>query len=104
MLSRREAIDALVREHPYFQVEERVVWGSPWRVYRQAAPSLRAVFEATGAFGERTFIVFEKDRWTYAEHFRTVAGLAQSWTGEGVGKGDRVAIAMRNYPEMIMSF
>jgi acyl-CoA synthetase (AMP-forming)/AMP-acid ligase II len=74
------------------------------RVYLSAPRSLRSLLESTASFGEREFLVYESERWTFAEHFRIVAGLAQRWAAQGIGKGDRVAIAMRNYPEWAMSF
>jgi long-chain acyl-CoA synthetase len=62
------------------------------------------VFEATTVFGDRDFLVYEAERWSYAEHGRIVAGLARRWHDQGVRKGDRIGIAMRNYPEWAMTF
>ncbi len=104
MLSRRDAIEKVVAEDPYFRLEEIEVRGVPWRVYANAAPSLRGVLESTATHGDREFLVYESERWTYAEHLELVAGLARRWQSLGVGKGDRVAIAMRNFPEWVMSF
>jgi long-chain acyl-CoA synthetase len=104
MLSRREASELLVRDDPYYALEEIEISGVPWRVYRNGLPSLRAVFKSTASFGDRQFLVYENERWTYAEHWRVVAGLAQKWQAHGIGKGDRVAIAMRNYPEWVITF
>ncbi len=94
----------MVTTDPRFQLDERVIRGIPWRVYRNAVPSLRAVFEATVLFGDRDFLVYESERWSYAEHGRIVTGLARRWHDEGVRKGDRIGIAMRNYPEWAMTF
>jgi long-chain acyl-CoA synthetase len=104
MLSRREASELLVRDDPYYALDEVEIGGLPWRVYRNALPSLRAVFESTASFGDREFLVYQNERWTYAEHWGVVAGLAQKWRANGIGKGDRVAIAMRNFPEWVMTF
>ena len=104
VLDRREAQDQVVSENPYFALESIEVRGIPWRVYRNAPGSMREVLEATAAFGDRPFLVYEDQRWSYAEHLRIVAGLARRWSSWGVTKGDRVAIAMRNYPEWVMSF
>lgn len=54
---------------------------------------------------DRTYLVYEDERYTYAEIGRQVRAVA--WylrTAHGVGSGDRVAIAMRNYPEWIVSY
>jgi long-chain acyl-CoA synthetase len=90
--------------NPYFELEERVIRGIPWRVYRNAVPSLRSVFEAAATFGDRDFLVYESERWSYADHGRVVAGLARRWHDQGVRKGDRIGIAMRNFPEWAMAF
>ena len=79
--------------------------GVPWRVYRNAIGSLRDVLVASLAFGDLDYLVYEQERWTYAEHGRVVAGLARHLADRfGVAKGDRVAIALRNYPEWAMAF
>jgi len=103
-LTREEAALLLVSQAPHFRLADVEVSGIPLRVYVNAPRSLRSLLESTTSFGEREFLVYEGERWTYAEHFRIVAGLAQRWAAHGIGKGDRVAIAMRNYPEWAMSF
>ena len=104
MLSRREAQEKVVAEDPYYALEDMDVRGVPWRVYRNTPGSMREVLEATQRFGDRAFLVYEDQRWSFVDHFRIVAGLAQQWRSWGIGRGDRVAIAMRNYPEWVMSF
>src|SRR5215471_10269802 len=104
MVTREEVAQSLVSQAPHFRLGEVNVSGIPMRVYLNAPRSLRSLLEATASFGDREFLVYDRERWTYAEHFRIVAGLAQRWAAHGIGKGDRVAIAMRNYPEWAMSF
>ena len=104
MLSRREALEKVVADDPYYALDSIEVRAIPWRVYRDTPASLRAVLESTGRFAERTFLVYEDQRWTYADHLRIVAGLTRRWQSWGIGQGDRIAIAMRNYPEWVMSF
>ena len=49
--------------------------------------------------------MFEDERLTFAEVRRTALALAAELSsGLGVRQGDRVAIAMRNYPEFVISF
>jgi long-chain acyl-CoA synthetase len=74
------------------------------RVYRNTPPSLRAILESSRVHGDADFIVYEDDRWTFDRHFATVAALARWLRSEGIGKGDRVALAMRNLPEWSVVF
>ncbi|HZR81658.1 MAG TPA: class I adenylate-forming enzyme family protein [Candidatus Binatia bacterium] len=88
-----------------FEMEERVIRGIPTRVWKNAPPALPAIVAASRAHGERDFLIYEDDRWTYERHFRTVAHLARVLRDRfGVAKGDRVAIAMRNFPEWSVAF
>ena len=49
--------------------------------------------------------MFEDERLTFADVRRAALALAGELScGLGVRKGDRVAIAMRNYPEFVTSF
>lgn len=81
------------------------VLGIAMPVYRHVPPTLRHVFESTRAFGDRPFLVYNDERTSFAEHFRTVNGLAHRMMDEyGIAKGDRVAIGMRNYPEWFTVF
>ncbi len=68
-------------------------------------PSMRFVWEMTAGFGDRDYIVYEDERYTYAESDAIIRALAHHLRDvHGVGSGDRVAIAMRNYPEWIFSY
>ena len=49
--------------------------------------------------GDKVFLVYEDERMSFAEHYGVVATLARRMLEDwGLRKGDRVAIAMRNYP------
>ena len=50
------------------------------------------------------FTIYEDERVTYEANFRAVATLAARLREMGVGKGDRVALAMRNLPEWPVVF
>ncbi|MFP5413393.1 MAG: class I adenylate-forming enzyme family protein [Gammaproteobacteria bacterium] len=88
-----------------FAVETLRIRGIDTPCWRQSFPHLRAVFAHTAQFAERDYLVYEGERHTYAEHHRQVAAFAHAMTtGFGIRKGDRVALAMRNYPEWPMVF
>lgn len=52
----------------------------------------------------RVALIFEDGRqWTYAELDAAAGGLAASLRSAGVGRGDRVALYLRNSPELVFS-
>ena len=104
-LSIADTVAALTAPGAPFEMEERNIGGVATRVWKNAPPSLRAVLEASRTHGYLPFLVYEDERITFAEHYRRCAALAHA-LGEryGIVKGDRVAIAMRNFPEWSMAF
>lgn len=83
-----------------FEVTTIEVRGVPTKVFVGAPPSMRAVWEASAVHADRTYLVYDDERIDFATAHRTVAVLADRLAREyGVRQGDRVAIAMRNYPE-----
>ncbi len=83
-----------------FEVGRATSRGTTTKVFTNAPPSLRAVWELSAAHGDAPYLVFGEDRWTFADAHAAVGRLARYLAGDlGVAKGDRVAIAMRNYPE-----
>ena len=74
------------------------------RVYTKAPQSLRDIWLGSAAHGDAPFLIFEDERISYAEAHAQVRKLAAHLAAAGVGKGDRVAIAMRNYPEWVIAF
>jgi steroid-24-oyl-CoA synthetase len=87
-----------------FEIVEEDVLGSPVRVFKNSPPSLRAIWLASAAHGDKPFLVYEDERYSFAESHRIVAALADRLATYGVQQGDRVAIAMRNYPEWAFAF
>ncbi len=88
-----------------FEIETVNIRGIDTRTSKAAPKNLREVFDADTGFDERTFLVYEGERLTYREHRLAVLKLARELqTRWGVGKGDRVALVMRNYPEWSITF
>ncbi|MBI3368375.1 MAG: acyl-CoA dehydrogenase family protein, partial [Burkholderiales bacterium] len=54
--------------------------------------------------GAKTFLVYEDERATFEAFCRATLALAAALADEGVVKGDRIAIAMRNLPEWPVAF
>ncbi len=99
------AWNELTAEGAGFAVTEIDVRGNPMRVFANAIPTMRSIWEIAQLHGDKPYIVFEDERFTYAEIDASVRALAQLLRdGHGVGSGDRVAIAMRNYPEWVVAY
>ncbi len=89
----------------YFEIEEADVLGERISIFKNRAPSLRALLETSAGFGEKEYIVFEDHRITYREHLKAVASVARALQEKyGVKKGDRVAILAANNPEWIITY
>ncbi len=80
------------------------VRGVPQRVFDAAPASLRDMFAATEGFGPADYLVFDRERLSYAEVHRQVRALAAWMAQNGVGQGHRVAVSMRNYPEWVIAY
>jgi long-chain acyl-CoA synthetase len=87
-----------------FEIVEADVLGRRVRTYKNAPASVRDLWLSTAQFADRTYLVYGDERLTYAEaHARVDAAAAWLWA-QGVRPGDRVAIAMRNYPEWLLVY
>ncbi len=86
------------------EVGEAVIRGVPTKVWQNQPPTLRAVVEGARAHGEKIFLVYEDERVSFEAFHRAVAGFAAELAARGVGKGDRVAVVMRNLPEWVVAF
>jgi long-chain acyl-CoA synthetase len=93
----------LTRPGARFEIEERVIRGIPTKVWKNAPPTLRDVFVNARAF-DREFLVHEDERVTYEGFARATLALAHRLQAQGVAKGDRVAVIMRNLPEWPVAF
>ena len=88
-----------------FEMTEINVRGVPMRVFKNAPPTMRAFWELAAGYADRDYVVYEDERYTYAEVAATVRSLAHYLREtHGVSNGDRVAISMRNFPEWVMTY
>ena len=89
---------------PFALVTEDVL-GVPTKVFATAPPTLKSLFDGARLRGDQEYIVYEDETYTYAEVMAGVDAVGAMLVDRyGVQKGDRVAIAMRNYPEWVMSY
>ncbi len=104
-MTRQEAERRLTAPGAIFEVDEADIRGIATKVWKHSPGSLVDILRASRAHGERPFVVYEDERMTFEGHFRAAAHVAHVLRDRfGVRPGDRVAIAMRNLPEWVISF
>ncbi|MBK7171407.1 MAG: acyl--CoA ligase [Gammaproteobacteria bacterium] len=88
-----------------FELEEQDIDGQHYRVFRNAPRNLRELFAPAYHHGDKEFVIFEGERWSFARLMGLADAIAhQLHHRHGVRKGDRIAIAMRNYPEWMAAY
>lgn len=101
----RQAWDELTGPGGAFETTTIDVRGIPTKVFTSAPPNMRVLWELAAAHADNDYIVYEDERYTYAEIGAQVRALAHLLRDvHGVREGDRVAVAMRNYPEWVVSY
>ena len=104
-ISIAEAHGLLTKAGAPFEMEVVDIDGRPTRSWKNAMPSIRALLEMSRAHGDASFVVYEDERMTFAEHYARAAAFTNALVNDlGVDQGDRVAIAMRNFPEWPIAF
>ena len=100
----REAWEELTAPGAPFAWSVTDVRGVPTRTYDAAPPNMALVWAGSIVHGDADYIVYEDERISYAEAHKAVDALAAHLSDVGVGHGDRVALALRNYPEWALAY
>lgn len=87
-----------------FEIEEIEVRGTRVKSWRHAPATLRDFWLQSAAHGDAEYLVYNDERWTYREAHDLVNRVASWLTANDIGRHDRVAIAMRNYPEWLLAY
>jgi long-chain acyl-CoA synthetase len=105
-MTMEEAIRHTVQTNPVFEVVEADVRGVTYRTFKNIPGTVAALMLASREQhdnGAAEFLVYQDERWTYDEFCAQVHRLSHALRDTlGIQKGDRVGIAMRNYPELLM--
>jgi acyl-CoA synthetase (AMP-forming)/AMP-acid ligase II len=99
------AVAHVIATNPTFAVAPTVIRGVTYTAFQNIpsnVPMLMAAGMAQHEDGASHYLLYEGERWTYGEFSAEVRRAAQVlYSKFGIGKGDRVGIAMRNYPELM---
>ena len=100
-----ESNTAVTGSGQIFELIDGDVRGVKMKVFKNAPAHLGQVFAGSRGHGDKTFLVYEDEIITFAQAADRIDALASLLVNTyGVKKGDRVAVAMRNFPEWVMSF
>ncbi|MDH5172055.1 MAG: AMP-binding protein, partial [Gammaproteobacteria bacterium] len=87
--------------------------GAPWEFergddgiacYKQAPANLVEALSVARQHGDREFLVYEGERRSFNQLLDEADAIAAALQAHGIAKGDRVGLAMRNYPEWMAVF
>ncbi len=88
----------------FFETEEVTLDGQTCDAFKHAAKTVVEVLNNARNHGELEFVVYAGKRYTYSDFFAAVDALAAQLQGDfEIEKGDRVAIAMRNNVEWMIT-
>ena len=100
----KQVVDQMTAPGQMFEIRESEVAGHTLKIWALAPPSLRDVWLSTAGHAEKDYLVYQDERWTYTQAHEEVARIANWLTANGIQQHDRVAIAMRNYPEWMLTY
>lgn len=100
------AVQHVINNEPTFEVAEVDVGGTTFKAFKNIPPTVPALMAAGWAQhgdGALEYLAYEGESLTYATFCDHVYRTAHALHDElGIRQGDRVAVAMRNYPELLV--
>jgi long-chain acyl-CoA synthetase len=99
-----QAHTLLTKPGTMFETAEAEVRGVRMKIWKNAPPTLAEVFAFGQVWAGREHLIHENERVTFAALRAAATRLAAQFAADGVRKGDRIAIVMRNLPEWPVAF
>jgi long-chain acyl-CoA synthetase len=100
-----QAVNSLIAEGQPFALEDVTIRGHSYRSYSHQPTSLPEYLASMRKHAAKDWVVLGDERYSYAEGYQLgvqfAAALQQRYA---IGKGDRVAIVMRNNPQWMIGF
>jgi long-chain acyl-CoA synthetase len=103
-MSIEQAHALLTQPGSMFEIGEETIRGVRTKIWKNAPPTLRHIFDLAAAFAPRDHLVHEDERATIGQARGAAIAFARRLIDDGVKPGDRVAIIMRNLPEWPVAF
>ena len=100
-----EITNELTQKGQIFETREyKNNFGMITNEYASFPDSLRKYFDFALMHGDKEFLVFEEERFTFAEAFKIAAKFGNALINAGIKKGDKVSICMQNNPEFMFAY
>ena len=98
-----QAVQKVLDTDELFQTEDIEIRGTFYKAFNKVPADLKELLDYGKTVREwEEFIVYEKEKISYSDFCDQVRRLSYFLQNEvGIKKGDKVAIAMRNYPEYL---
>jgi long-chain acyl-CoA synthetase len=100
----KEAWGEMTAAGQMFEIVEKDIRGQSLKAFANAPATLRDMWQMSAGYADSDYLVYQDERWTYAEAHDEVNRIANWLVANGVQQHDRVAIAMRNFPEWMLSY
>jgi long-chain acyl-CoA synthetase len=102
-------IDSIIQEicleEPSFRLKNETIRGVNYKCFDSEILNLNDYFKLGLSYQNNDMIVFQDERYSFKDCYKLSSAFANSLIQNfNVKKGDRVAIASRNYPEWIYTF
>lgn len=104
-MSFTDAVAAVCAPGTPFEITETEINGIPTKTFAGTPANIKTLFGLASLRGDGEFLVYEDERWSMNDVLAHAGRVGHMLVNElGVKQGDRVALAMRNYPEWITAF
>ena len=101
----RESAEQLMQPGLPYETEQIVVDGITYTAYKDVPKTVKELLDVGRLHGDLPFITYEEENYSFRDFFAQVDAIGHQLVHRyGIQKGDRVAIAMRNYPEWMMVY
>ncbi|MGI9233620.1 MAG: class I adenylate-forming enzyme family protein [Woeseiaceae bacterium] len=102
-MTRQQAINQVCAAGQPYELKTTQIRGKSCRVFVNAPLTLHDIYSDSRS--DLDFLIYEKERLSFDEVYRQASALAFAMVEDyGIQQGDRVAIALRNYPEWVIAF
>ncbi len=87
-----------------YELGAATIRGATLPIFKTAPAALGGIYARATSYADDCFFVYEHERYSFGDALHQAQLVGAGLRARGVRQGDRVGIAMRNYPEWVWSF